>query len=82
MAFAKKEAPKPPISSDFRDFLSQGQEDSNPRHLVLETNVLPTELCPYLKQTNVVNDMDYNGGTGICQEKLSVINFRQEIPAG
>jgi len=26
--------------------------------------------------------MDYNGGTGICQEKLSVINFRQEIPAG
>jgi len=36
MGFAKKEAPKPLISSDFRGFLSQEQEDSNPRHLVLE----------------------------------------------
>ena len=27
----------------------QGQKDSNPRHLVLETNVLPTELYPYIK---------------------------------
>ena len=26
----------------------QGQKDSNPRHLVLETNVLPTELYPYI----------------------------------
>ena len=27
--------------------LQQGRKDSNPRHLVLETNVLPTELHPY-----------------------------------
>ena len=26
----------------------QGQKDSNPRHLVLETNALPTELYPYI----------------------------------
>ena len=25
----------------------QGQKDSNPRHVVLETTALPTELCPY-----------------------------------
>lgn len=24
----------------------QGQQDLNPRHSVLETDVLPTELCP------------------------------------
>ena len=28
-------------------FFWQGQEDSNPRHPVLETGVLPTELYPY-----------------------------------
>ena len=27
----------------------QGQKDSNPRHAVLETAALPTELCPYVK---------------------------------
>ena len=27
----------------------QGQKDLNPRHLVLETNALPTELYPYIK---------------------------------
>ena len=25
----------------------QGQKDSNPRHVVLETTALPTELYPY-----------------------------------
>ena len=25
----------------------QGQKDLNPRHAVLETAALPTELCPY-----------------------------------
>ena len=29
----------------------QGQKDSNPRHLVLETNVLPTELYPCVSLT-------------------------------
>ncbi len=28
--------------------LKQGQEDSNPRHPVLETDVLPTELYPFV----------------------------------
>ena len=27
----------------------QGQKGSNPRHAVLETAALPTELCPYVK---------------------------------
>ena len=30
-------------------FLWQGQKDSNPRHAVLETATLPTELYPYIK---------------------------------
>ena len=30
-------------------FIKQGRKDSNPRHLVLETNVLPTELHPYIR---------------------------------
>ena len=29
-------------------FVWQGQKDSNPRHPVLETGVLPTELYPYV----------------------------------
>jgi len=40
----KKKAPKPLILSDFRGFLLQEQEDSNPRHLVLETNVRKLNL--------------------------------------
>lgn len=34
------------LSNPFRPFW-QGQGDSNSRHLVLETNALPTELYPY-----------------------------------
>ena len=30
-----------------KDFLWQGQKDSNPRHAVLETAALPAELYPY-----------------------------------
>ena len=30
-------------------FLWQGQKDLNPRHAVLETAALPTELYPYIK---------------------------------
>ena len=29
-------------------FIWQGQKDSNPRHAVLETAALPTELYPYM----------------------------------
>ncbi len=28
--------------------MQQGQKDLNPRHVVLETTALPTELYPYL----------------------------------
>ena len=31
-----------------RFFLWQGQKDLNPRHAVLETAALPTELYPYI----------------------------------
>ena len=30
-------------------FFWQGQKDLNPRHAVLETAALPTELCPYME---------------------------------
>ena len=33
----------------FRDVFWQGQKGSNPRHAVLETAALPTELYPYIK---------------------------------
>ena len=35
-------------SGIFRVFPWQGQKDSNPRHAVLETAALPTELYPYV----------------------------------
>ena len=38
----RKKAPKN------RCFLWQGQKDLNPRHAVLETAALPTELYPYM----------------------------------
>ena len=38
---------KKPTAQGGGPFLWQGQEDSNPRHPVLETGVLPTELYPY-----------------------------------
>ena len=33
----------------FSEFFWQGQKDSNPRPLVLETSTLPTELYPYAR---------------------------------
>ena len=39
----RKKAPKN------RCFFWQGQKDLNPRHAVLETAALPTELYPYVK---------------------------------
>ena len=41
--------PKPPKRAACRFW--QGQNDSNARHLVLETNALPTELYPYETET-------------------------------
>ena len=40
--------PEPLYSQVPWHFCQQGQKDLNPRHLVLETNVLPTELYPYI----------------------------------
>ena len=43
----KIKALKPVYTNDFRALLWQGQKDLNPRHAVLETAALPTELYPY-----------------------------------
>ena len=45
---SKKKARKPLFIKDFRTFRWQGQKDLNPRHAVLETAALPTELYPYI----------------------------------
>ena len=45
--FDKEKARKPLYIKDFRTFSWQGQKDLNPRHAVLETAALPTELYPY-----------------------------------
>ena len=38
----------------------QGQKGSNPRHAVLETAALPTELCPYvLYRSGCVSQREY-----------------------
>ena len=34
----------------------QGQKDLNPRHAVLETAALPTELYPYVLTSNIITD--------------------------
>ena len=44
----KTKALKPLYTNDFRALLWQGQKDLNPRHAVLETAALPTELYPYI----------------------------------
>ena len=46
--FDKEKARKPLFIKDFRTFRWQGQKDLNPRHAVLETAALPTELYPYI----------------------------------
>ena len=48
----------------FPPVLWQGQKDSNPRHAVLETAALPTELCPYGK-THSVNTLWVCAGADI-----------------
>ena len=49
----KEKASKMACLSRFQDFWKwQGQKDLNPRHAVLETAALPTELYPYLFPIN------------------------------
>ncbi len=42
--------------------LWQGQKDSNPRHVVLETTALPTELYPYTTGERFTNRFTRYGG--------------------
>ncbi len=37
----------------------QGQKGSNPRHAVLETAALPTELCPYVLDCRCHSQREY-----------------------
>ena len=47
--FRPRKRRKVPKSKGFRNFPRwQGQKDLNPRHSVLETDALPTELYPYI----------------------------------
>ena len=55
---------KVPKSKGFRNFPRwQGQKDLNPRHSVLETDALPTELYPYMNLWWTVRDSN-PGPTG------------------
>ena len=45
----EKSQQKNGLNTTFKPFFCwQGQKGSNPRHAVLETAALPTELCPYI----------------------------------
>ena len=50
----------------------QGQKDSNPRHPVLETSVLPTELYPYT--TGVLYHKQKDFATPFCK-KVKKVRF-------
>ena len=51
--FALKARKLPDLSGrQIRQLLWQGLKDSNPRHAVLETAALPTELNPYIQLNN------------------------------
>ncbi len=63
MIFHKEKARKPLYIKDFRTFSWQGQEDLNPRHAVLETAALPTELYPCIKLWWAIRDSN-PGPTG------------------
>ena len=45
---------KPPFRTAYLEW--QGQKDSNPRHSVLETDALPTELYPYQTSYKVIHN--------------------------
>ena len=60
--FQKKKSRNPCIST-VSGLEWQGQKDLNPRHAVLETAALPTELYPYIKLWWAIRDSN-PGPTG------------------
>ena len=53
----QKHIKKPEIrinTAIFRLYIWQGQKDLNPRHVVLETTALPTELYPYVLTADII----------------------------
>ena len=59
----RKEKSRNPCISTVSGFEWQGQKDLNPRHAVLETAALPTELYPYIKLWWAIRDSN-PGPTG------------------
>ena len=51
----------------------QGQKDSNPRHAVLETAALPTELYPYTAANDLLSIRN-NGGEGGIRTHAALAN--------
>ena len=55
----EKKPPKPLLKAILVifviDIIWQGQKDLNPRHVVLETTALPTELYPYNSNYYIIN---------------------------
>ena len=52
----------------------QGQKDLNPRHPVLETGVLPTELYPYIHYLNIISQR-YSKCKRILRKNLFISIF-------
>ncbi len=61
--FFRKEKSRNPCVSTVSGLEWQGQKDLNPRHAVLETAALPTELYPYIKKWWAIRDSN-PGPTG------------------
>ena len=59
----RKEKSRNPCVSTVSGLEWQGQKDLNPRHAVLETAALPTELFPYIKLWWAIRDSN-PGPTG------------------
>ena len=59
----RKEKSRNPCISTVSGLEWQGQKDLNPRHAVLETAALPTELYPYIKLWWAIRDSN-PGPTG------------------
>ena len=59
----RKEKSRSPCISTVSGLEWQGQKDLNPRHAVLETAALPTELYPYIKLWWAIRDSN-PGPTG------------------
>ncbi len=58
-----------PTRYDF--FVWQGQKGSNPRHSVLETDALPTELYPYIMVDQQFRLKKQSGGLFFTRKSLS-----------